>query len=104
MIVYNVQYIVSVQCESADVVFINMYFHTIFFQDKEENQELQNACSSVLVTLSRKYCTTVLDCVLQKYQPGTTPHPCVIKTLAHIANANGWRNIKLNCNIQIKEL
>jgi hypothetical protein len=45
--------------------------------------------SQVLVTLGNRFCTTVMDSLLQKFQPGTMPHIYLLKTLGALSVQNG---------------
>uniref|UniRef100_A0A914UT92 Uncharacterized protein n=1 Tax=Plectus sambesii TaxID=2011161 RepID=A0A914UT92_9BILA len=55
---------------------------------KEVEEEWQEAASDVLVTLGKRFCTQVMDALLQKFQPGFQPHSYVLRTLGDIAVSN----------------
>ncbi|NWW82829.1 MROH1 protein, partial [Climacteris rufus] len=48
----------------------------------------QEAASSVLVAVGRRFLNKVMEEVLRKFQPGILPHFFVVQTLADLATAN----------------
>ncbi|PAA53815.1 hypothetical protein BOX15_Mlig024729g1, partial [Macrostomum lignano] len=60
---------------------------------KEVIPEWQTAASEVLVALSTKYCNAVMEKLMEKVQPGTTPHFFVVQTLANMAVNNPFAMI-----------
>jgi len=56
---------------------------------QENVEEWQLAASSLLTVLCRRSCSTVVECLLQKFQPGLQPHCYVLHTLGDIAVSNG---------------
>ena len=51
--------------------------------------EWQGAASCLLTTLGIGYAPAVLQELLKRFQPGTTPHYFVVKTTGDLAMANG---------------
>lgn len=49
----------------------------------------QTAASALLTTLGISHAPAVLQELLQRFQPGTTPHYFVVKTMGDLAMANG---------------
>ncbi|NXU39820.1 MROH1 protein, partial [Drymodes brunneopygia] len=48
----------------------------------------QEAASSVLVEIGKRFLNKVMEEVLGKFQPGILPHPGVLRTFANLAVAN----------------
>ncbi|XP_044309235.1 maestro heat-like repeat-containing protein family member 1 isoform X2 [Varanus komodoensis] len=57
-------------------------------KSKEAVPEWQQAASSVLVAVGRRFINQVMEEVLTKFQPGVLPHPFVVQTFASLAVAN----------------
>ena len=51
--------------------------------------EWQGAASALLTTLGISHAPAVLQELLKRFQPGTTPHYFVVKTTGDLAMANG---------------
>lgn len=51
--------------------------------------EWQGAASCLLTTLGIGHAPAVLQELLKRFQPGTTPHYFVVKTTGDLAMANG---------------
>lgn len=55
--------------------------------------EWQGAASAVLTTLGISHAPAVLQELLKRFQPGSTPHYFVVKTTGDLAMANGILNL-----------
>lgn len=52
----------------------------------------QQAASSVLVAVGKRFVGMVMEEMLGKFQPGVLPHCFVVQTLANLSISNGrWR-------------
>lgn len=49
----------------------------------------QQAASSVLVAVGKRFIGKVMEELLSKFQPGALPHYFVVQTLANLAASNG---------------
>ena len=61
--------------------------YTCFLKDVVP--EWQGAASGLLTTLGISHAPAVLQELLKRFQPGTTPHYFVVKTTGDLAMANG---------------
>ncbi|XP_070320401.1 maestro heat-like repeat-containing protein family member 1 isoform X9 [Odocoileus virginianus] len=55
---------------------------------KELVSDWQQAASSVLVAVGRRFISSVMEELLSKFQPGLLPHPCTVHTLASLSISN----------------
>ncbi|XP_070238671.1 maestro heat-like repeat-containing protein family member 1 isoform X4 [Bos mutus] len=55
---------------------------------KELVSDWQQAASSVLVAVGRRFISSVMEELLSKFQPGLLPHPCTVHTLASLSVSN----------------
>ncbi|XP_068839367.1 maestro heat-like repeat-containing protein family member 1 isoform X2 [Capricornis sumatraensis] len=55
---------------------------------KELVSDWQQAASSVLVAVGRRFISSVMEELLSKFQPGLLPHPCTMHTLASLSVSN----------------
>ena len=62
---------------------------------KDVVPEWQGAASCLLTTLGITHAPAVLQELLKRFQPGTTPHYFVVKTTGDLAMANG-ENLNVN--------
>lgn len=51
--------------------------------------EWQQAASSVLVAIGRRFINKVMEEILAKFQPGVLPHYFIVQTFADLSVANG---------------
>ena len=63
--------------------------------------EWQGAAAALLTTLGISHAPAVLQELLKRFQPGTTPHYFVVKTTGDLAMANG---IALSCPFFVQYL
>lgn len=61
--------------------------HFLFLQ--EVVADWQQAASSILVAVGKRYINDIMEEILSKFQPGVLPHLFVVQTLASLSESNG---------------
>lgn len=62
---------------------------------QELDCDWQQAASSVLVAVGKRFINQVMEEVLSRFQPGVLPHASVLHTLASLSVSNGRRHCDL---------
>lgn len=69
---------------------------TLSLGEQDLVYDWQQAASSVLVAVGKRFVGMVMEELLSKFQPGILPHGFVVQTLANLSVSNGRRRLCLD--------